>query len=116
MDFGYLGSYHNITILHKFKLHKNWHQFFLNDDDYFEYFLGNLNLGEKMFIAKKIGRRETGPNATQDVIKTYNKMYVGYKGRMEGRIGELKRKWRQLMKRFDSTKPKYIVLFKVIVI
>jgi hypothetical protein len=35
---------------------------------------------------------------------------------MEGGIGELKRKWRQLMKRFDSTKPKYIVLFKVIVI
>jgi hypothetical protein len=53
---------------------------FLDDDDYFEYFLGNLNnLGEKMFITKKIGRREIGPNATQDVIKTYNKMYVGYK-------------------------------------
>jgi hypothetical protein len=28
LDFGYLGSYHNITILHKFKLHENWHQFF----------------------------------------------------------------------------------------
>jgi hypothetical protein len=31
-------------------------------------------------------------------------------------IGGLKKKWRWLMKRFDSTKPKYIILFKTKVI
>jgi hypothetical protein len=32
------------------------------------------------------------------------------------RIGGLKRKWRWLMKRFDSTKPKYTILLKTKVI
>jgi hypothetical protein len=32
------------------------------------------------------------------------------------RIGGLKRKWRWLMKRFDSTKLKYTILFKTKVI
>jgi hypothetical protein len=31
---------------------------------------------------------------------------------VEWSIGELKRKWRHFMKRFDSTKPKYAHLFK----
>jgi hypothetical protein len=33
---------------------------------------------------------------------------------MEWGINGLKRKWRRLLKRFDSTKPKNIILFKVI--
>jgi hypothetical protein len=65
-----------------------------------------------MFIMKRIGRCEISPNVNQDAIRTYNKMHVGYKVRMEWGIGGLKRKWRRLMKRFDSTKPKYTILFR----
>jgi hypothetical protein len=35
---------------------------------------------------------------------------------VEWGIDGLKRKWRWLMKRFDSTKQKYIVLFRVVAI
>jgi hypothetical protein len=35
-------------------------------------------LGEEMFIMRRIGRREIGPNANQDAIKAYNKMHVRY--------------------------------------
>jgi hypothetical protein len=90
---------------------------FLHGDEYFEYLLRNHGyLGEKMFIMKKIGRCEIGLNVDQDAIRTYNKMHVKYIVRVKWEIGELKRKWRQLMKRFDSTKPKCIVLFKAVVI
>ncbi len=64
---------------------------------------------------KRIGKFEVGPNVDQDSIKTYNKMHVGYRMQMEWGIGGLKRKrkWKWLMKRFDSIKPTYIILFKV---
>jgi hypothetical protein len=45
------------------------------------------------------------------VVDVYNKMYVGYKVRVEWGIGELKWKWKWLMKHFDSTKSKYNHLF-----
>ncbi len=113
LDCGYLCSYHDVTILCRYKLHKNWHQFFLHGDEYFEYLLGDLGyVGEEMFIMRRIGRHEISPNANKDAIKTYNKMHVGYKVWVEWGIGELKRKWKWLMKRFDSTKPKYTILFK----
>ncbi len=62
---------------------------------------------------KRIGKCEIGSNVDLDVIRTNNKMHVRYKMRMEWGIGGLKRKWRWLMKRFNSTKPKYTVLFRV---
>jgi hypothetical protein len=44
-------------------LHKNWRQFFLHDDEYFEYLLGDHGyLNEEMFIIWRIGRGEIGPN------------------------------------------------------
>jgi hypothetical protein len=39
-------------------------------------------------------------------------MHVGYNLKMEWGIGGLKHKWKQLMRKFDSTKPKYNTLFK----
>jgi hypothetical protein len=39
-------------------------------------------------------------------------MHVGYKVQVDWGIGGLKRKWRWLMKRFDSTKQKYTFLFR----
>jgi hypothetical protein len=65
----------------------------LHGDEYFEYLLGDLGyLGEDMFIMKRIRRCEIGPNVDQDVIRTYNKMNVGYKVQMEWGIGGLKKK------------------------
>jgi len=49
---------------------------------------------------------------TKMLSKPTTKMHVGYRVRLEWGISGLKRKWRWLMKRFDSTKPKYIVLLK----
>jgi hypothetical protein len=65
----------------------------LHGDEYFEYLLGDHGyLGEDVFIMKRIGRCEIGPNVDQDVIRAYNKMHVGYKVQMEWGIGGLKRK------------------------
>jgi hypothetical protein len=49
---------------------------------------------------------------TKMLSKPTTKMHVGYRVRLEWGISGLKRKWRWLMKRFDSTKPKYIVLLR----
>ncbi len=51
-------------------------------------------MGEEMFIMRKIGKLEVGSNTNQYVIEVYNTMHVGYKVRMEWRIGGLKRKWK----------------------
>ncbi len=53
---------------------------------------------------KRIRRCEVGHNVDYDVIKAYNKMHVTYGVEMEWKIGGSKKKWRWLMKRFDSTK------------
>ncbi len=45
------------------------------------------------------------------VMNVYNKMHDGYRVKVEWGIRGLKRKWRQLMKHFDSTKDKYNNLF-----
>ncbi len=85
----------------------------MHDDGYFEYLLVDLGyLGKKMFIIKRIGRCEVAPNANQNAIKAYNTMHVKYRMRMVWGISGLKKKWRQSMKIFDSTKPKYTSLFK----
>ncbi len=56
----------------------------MHGDEYFEYLLGDLGyLGEDMFIMKRIGRCDIGFNVDQNAIRTYNKMHVGYKVRME---------------------------------
>jgi hypothetical protein len=47
-----------------------------------------------------------------DIVHANNKMHVGYRVHVEWGIGGLKRKWRRLMKSFDSTKPIYSHLFK----
>jgi hypothetical protein len=43
-------------------------------------------------------------------------MHLKYKMWMEWGIGGLKRKYRWSMKMFDSTKPKYIILFIIAII
>jgi hypothetical protein len=44
------------------------------------YLLGVPNyLSEKMFIMRRLGRQEVGPNVNEDVIRAYNNMHVSYK-------------------------------------
>ncbi len=65
-----------------------------------------------MFIMQRIGRRKIAPITYMDIMHAYDNMHVGYRVHVEWGIGRLKRKWRKLMKSFDSTKPRYSHLFK----
>jgi len=88
----------------------------VHDDEYFNYLLRDPDyLGEEMFIVR-IGMCEVGLNNDQNVIRAYNIMHVGHKMQVEWGVGSLKRKWKWLMKKFDSTKPKYTHLFKATII
>lgn len=49
-------------------------------------------------------------------LTAYNKMHADYCVKVEWDIGGLKRKFKRMMRRFDATKPKYNLLFKVVTI
>jgi hypothetical protein len=64
VDPGYLGSYHDFSILRHSSVYQNWCQYFTHGDEYFEYLLGNPNyMGEEMFIMRRIGQQKFAPNA-----------------------------------------------------
>jgi hypothetical protein len=112
IDIGYQGFYHNVIILRHSSVYNNWYQFFTHVDDYFGYLLGNPNyMGEDMFIMHRIERWELTPNVDHVVMRAYNKIHASFRVQVEWGMGELKRKWRHLMKKFDSTKPKYSHFF-----
>jgi len=64
----------------------------------------------------RIEQWELTPNANHVAMRAYNKMDASFRVQMEWGIGELKRKWKHFMKRFDSTKPKYIAYLFLIAI
>ena len=49
-----------------------------------------------------------------DIINAYNKIHAYFKVRVEWCIRGLKCTSKKLLKTFDSTKSKYIILFKVV--
>jgi hypothetical protein len=113
IDIGYHGFYHEVNILRHSSVYKNWCQFFIHVDDYFEYLLGNPSyMGEKMFIMQRIERWELALHVNHAIMWAYNKMHAGFRVQMDWSIGGLKRKWRHFMKRFDSTKLKYAHCFE----
>jgi len=59
----------------------------------------------------KIGWWKLVQNVNHDAMQTFNKMHV----RVEWGINGVRRKWKCLMKRLDSTKPKYVDIFQAIV-
>lgn len=112
IDSGFPGSYHDITILRHSYLHANWRDFFEHDDQYFQYLLGDPGYtGEDMYIMRRVAGREIEPG-WESVINAFNSMHAGRRVCVEWGIGGLKRKWKRLMKRFDSTKPKFCLLFQ----
>jgi len=79
IDIRYFSSYYDVNILKHYTFYKEWHQYFIHEENYFELLLGDPNyMGEGMFIMKRIGRRELAPNSNLDAIQAYNKMHVGY--------------------------------------
>ena len=112
VDPGFPGSFHDITILRHSEIHANWRDYFEHQDDYLQFVLGDPGyLGEDMYILRRISHREVQPGSER-VIDAFNSRHAGIRVRVEWGIGGLKRKWKRLMKRFDSTKPKFCVLFK----
>jgi hypothetical protein len=54
IHFNYLGFYHNVNIQQHPNVYKDWFQYFMPRDEYFE-LLGDLRyMGEEMFIICKI--------------------------------------------------------------
>lgn len=114
VDPGYPGSYHDVNILRQSSLYRNWRQHFEHRDDYFEYLLGDPGyVGEEMFIMRRIDGREMDEDDQDQMtaVHAYNAMHGGHRVRVEWGIGGLKRKWKRLMKRFDSSREKFPTLF-----
>jgi hypothetical protein len=63
-----------------------------------------------------LGRCELAPRHDFDAINAFDKMHVGYKISVEWGIGGLKRMWKVLMKKIDSTKGEYNHFFPIITI
>jgi hypothetical protein len=58
----YLGSFHDVNILHELHLYKNWHHFFVHIDEYIEYLLKDPNyMGEKMFVMRWVWEAQDYP-------------------------------------------------------
>ncbi len=114
MNVGYPSSFHNVTIMCESNVYKNWCQFFMHIDEYFEYLLKDPGyLDEEMFVMFQLGKLKFVHGHDQNVINAYNKMHVGYRVKVEWGIRGLKWKWKQFMKHFNSTKSKYYHLFRV---
>jgi len=80
INIGYIGFYHDVMILWHFSVYKNWCQYFIHDDDDFEYLLGNPSyMSEEMFIMQKIGQWELMPDVDHVAMQTYNKMHASFK-------------------------------------
>jgi hypothetical protein len=51
IDFGYLGSYHDVSILWHSSIYQKWWQYITHDDEYYEFLLGDHGyMGEEMFV------------------------------------------------------------------
>jgi hypothetical protein len=118
VDPDYCGSFHDVNILRNSSLLKNWREYFVHNDDYFEYLLGDPGYaGEDMFIMRRIGAREnlnsgqTRFDDDENVSNALNKFHAGVHVRVEWGIGIMKRKWKHLMKRFDHTKERFPIYF-----
>ena len=112
IDAGYPGSFHDVSYLHASSLNRNWRDYFTHTNNYFEYVLGDPGYqGRDQYILRRLRRQEQNLLADNDVINAYDNMHVGFRVQVEWGMGGLKRKWKRLLNRFDSTKSKYIFLF-----
>lgn len=89
----------------------------MHKHDHFKYLFGDPGyMGEEMFVMQQLGKHEFASRHDLNVVHAYNNMHVRYKVQVEWGIKVLKWKWKRFMKHFDSTKPKYSHLFKIIAI
>lgn len=70
-----------------------------------------------MFITMhRIRQQEFALNKDHDVMQIFNNMHIGFKFQVQWGISDLKRKWRHLAKKFDSTKLKNTHLFQIVIL
>jgi hypothetical protein len=68
-----------VNILQHSSIYQEWWQYFIHDNEYFEFLLGDPRyMGEEMFMMWRIGRHEIIPNANMDAVHAYNKMHASY--------------------------------------
>ena len=60
---------------------------------------------------RRIDNREISHDNVPGAVNAFNKMHAGIRIAVEWGIDGLKRKWKRLMKGFDSTKPKFPDIF-----
>ena len=114
LDLGFLGSYHDVTILHHSDFYRRWCVFFTHTDGYFRHYLGDHGYhGDNMFIMQHLGQVKHSPDMDEGALTAYNKMHARYQVGVEWGIGSLKLNYGCLMKRFDATRRKYNHLFRV---
>src|SRR5690242_12560453 len=67
-----------------------------------------------MFIMRRFDRRDMSgfDGEKASAVEAYNAMHGGIRVKVEWGIGGLKRKWKRLMKRFDSNRDKFPFLFR----
>ncbi len=77
LDLGYLGSFHDVSILWQSNIHTNWCQHFIHRNKYFKYLLGEpWYMGEDIFMMRQIEKHELAPRTNLLVIIVYNKMHA----------------------------------------
>lgn len=116
IDLDYPKSYHDVN--------KSWHKCILILAKIFHtwkwlfwIFFGDLlYMGGNMFIIHMITQWELALNANHVAMWTFTKMHAYFRMQMEWGISGLKRKWRCLMKRFNSTTSKYMHFFQTIIL
>ncbi|CAM6102317.1 unnamed protein product [Calypogeia fissa] len=98
IDPGYPGSYHDCTILQNSWVQANFRNLFVNTADYCEFVLGDSGYkGMEHYVMRGYSKTEIrAMHLPQGTVKTFNKMHVGYKVKVEWGIGVLKMKWRRL--------------------
>ncbi len=65
----YLGFYHNVNVQQHSNVYRDWCQYFMQGDEYFELFGDLRYMGEEMFIIHKIRWWEIVPNVERDGYK-----------------------------------------------
>lgn len=114
VDGGYPGSFHDMTILKNSWVEMHWWDLFTNNNDYCEFVLGDQGYTRlKKYIMCGFSKVEMRcMDLPPGLAKTFNKMHVGYRVRVEWGVRGLKMKWHHLMKQFDLVKPKFSITYR----
>lgn len=93
VNLGYLGSYHNVSILQHSFLYKNWRTNFEHGDENFQYLLRDLGyMSVKISILHSIEVNACSSDVPRNAIDAFNKMHANSMICVKWGIESLKRK------------------------